>query len=110
MARFDYLIDGRMNAMPSAVHSITVLETGACFPCGEDEFVLKAMIHARSGPVHHGCCGGGCGVCRIRIVSGSYEIAKNMSRAHVSETDIVDGIALLCCVQPRSDLVVTRTY
>jgi hypothetical protein len=31
-----------------------------------------------------------------------------MSAAHVSESDLKQGIVLLCCVQPRSDLVIAR--
>jgi hypothetical protein len=31
-----------------------------------------------------------------------------MSRAHVSKTDLEQGIVLLCCVQPRSDMTIAR--
>jgi ferredoxin len=66
------------------------------------------MIRAGCGPIRYGCCGGGCGVCRMRIVDGTWEVFKNMSRAHVSEEDEKNGIVLLCCVQPRSNLTVAR--
>ena len=87
-------------------HTVTVRDTDLSFPCGEGEAVLKAMIHAGKGPVRHGCCGGGCGVCRARIVSGDYYAFKPMSAAHVSEADKKQGLALLCCVQPRSDMAI----
>jgi len=90
------------------IYHVTVEETGESFPCAEDEFVLKAMMAARSGPVRHGCCGGGCGVCRMRVLSGAYDKAKRMSRAHVSESDEREGVVLLCCIQPRGDLTVAK--
>ncbi|MDR2736354.1 MAG: 2Fe-2S iron-sulfur cluster binding domain-containing protein [Gracilibacteraceae bacterium] len=90
------------------MYRITVRETGESFPCQSNEFVLAAMIRSRRGPVVHGCCGGGCGVCRMRIDSGEYEKIKRMSRAHVSEEEEKTGLVLLCCIQPRSDLVVSK--
>lgn len=85
--------------------TIAVKNTGKTFSCAEDQAVLKAMIHGRGGPLNHGCCGGGCGVCRMRV-EGDWFAFKPMSAAHVSESDKKQGIVLLCCVQPRSDLVV----
>jgi ferredoxin len=89
-------------------YQITVKETGERFFCADDEAVLAAMIHARRGPLSYGCCNGGCGVCRMRIVSGDWEIFRPMSSAHVSQADLQQGIILLCCVQPRSDLLIAR--
>ena len=90
------------------VYNITVLETGESFPCGSEQFVLAAMIHSQKGPVTHGCCGGGCGVCRMKIVQGQYVKAKKMSRAHISVADEENDIVLLCCVQPRDNLIVSK--
>jgi ferredoxin len=84
---------------------VTGTETG--FECGEDEFVLDAMIRARSGPVRHGCCGGGCGVCKMKVERGSVFAAKRMSRAHVSWKEQEEGIVLLCCVKPRGNLMLS---
>ncbi|MDR1430037.1 MAG: 2Fe-2S iron-sulfur cluster binding domain-containing protein [Spirochaetaceae bacterium] len=88
------------------VFTITVKNTDKTFSCAENQAVLMAMIHGRSGPLKYGCCGGGCGVCRMRVESGAWTAFKPMSAAHVSEADKKQGIVLLCCVQPRSDLVV----
>lgn len=52
-----------------------------------------------------GCRGGGCGVCRVHVLSGEYE-TRPMSRAHVSVADEARGYALACCVLPLSDLVI----
>ena len=42
----------------------------------------------------------------MRVAEGKYERVKRMSRAHVSETEEENGIVLLCCVQPRGDLII----
>ncbi|HRX58199.1 MAG TPA: 2Fe-2S iron-sulfur cluster binding domain-containing protein [Eubacteriales bacterium] len=86
-------------------HTITLAQSGETFPCGEeDESVLAAMRRANAGPIKYGCFGGGCGVCRMRVVSGSYHSFKPMSRAHVTREDQSNGIVLLCCIRPTSDL------
>jgi ferredoxin len=89
-------------------YQITVAGTDIQFSCNEDQALLPAMIHGGRGPIKHGCCGGGCGVCKMRIVSGKWEVFKPMSTAHVSEDEKGRGIVLVCCVQPRSDLVIGR--
>lgn len=85
-------------------HTITIEDTGIQFVCGEDEFILRAMIHRGAGPIAHGCCGGGCGVCRMRVVSGEVAHVKRMSREHVTQADEDAGIVLICCIQPRADV------
>ena len=89
-------------------HRITVLHTDQTFVCGENEFILEAMKRAGNGPVSYGCFGGGCGVCKMRIISGVYNSEKKMSRAHVTEKEQKVGIVLICCVKPRSDLEIER--
>lgn len=90
------------------VYEITVRETGLRFLCPEDEMLFTAMQHARCGPVHYGCYGGGCGACKMKIVSGEYVLAKRMSRAHITQEEEDQGTVLICCVQPRGNMVVTR--
>lgn len=90
------------------VYQITTQGSEKSFSCKSTQFVLDAMIKSRLGPVHHGCYGGGCGVCKMRVVSGSIQIVKPMSRAHISPLEEEQGIVLLCCIQPRSNLVITR--
>ncbi|MDR0876517.1 MAG: 2Fe-2S iron-sulfur cluster binding domain-containing protein [Treponema sp.] len=87
-------------------YKITVQDTGNSFYCAEDEAVIRAMFRTGSGPLKNGCCGGGCGICRMKIVKGDWRAFKPMSAAHVSEADVKQGVALLCCVQPQSDMVI----
>lgn len=84
-------------------YSVRVDNTGEVFSCREDQNILLGMeVLGRKGiPV--GCRGGGCGVCKVRITAGHYEVRK-MSRACVSAEEEADGVVLACKVFPRSDL------
>jgi ferredoxin len=63
------------------------------------------MLSSGKSPLKTGCSGGGCGVCRTRVASGEYAVEKKMSKAHVDEKDQGEGWVLLCCIKPRSDLL-----
>ncbi|GHV93974.1 hypothetical protein AGMMS50293_02940 [Spirochaetia bacterium] len=91
-----------------SVQNTDGLKSDISFNCDEDVSVLHAMIHAGQGPIWHGCCGGACGVCKARIISGDFYAFKPMSAAHVSETEKKEGMVLLCCVQPRSDMLIAQ--
>lgn len=84
-------------------HSIHLANTDERYPCAESQDILRAMeVLSRKGiPV--GCRGGGCGICKVRITHGPYEIRK-MSRAFVSEREEDSGVVLACRVFPRGDL------
>ena len=89
-------------------HVVTLARSGEHFSCGEDQHLLQGMQTFRVGQpllrvIPVGCRGGGCGVCRIRILSGDYE-AKKMSRKHIPEEDQARGIVLACRIYPRSEL------
>lgn len=67
--------------------------------------VLHEMIRCNVRAVPVGCRGGGCGVCRVRVLAGEYD-ALRMSRKHISEDDLAAGVVLACRIVPRTDLVV----
>ena len=93
-----------------ALYRITLV-SGETFPFGsEDESVLAAMRRAHAGTIGSGCFGGGCGICKMRVCAGTYRIMKPMSRAHVSEQSQKDGVILLCCIRPTSDLTLEPAY
>lgn len=90
-----------------AFHRIT-LASGEAFPCREDdESVFAAMRRANAGPAKIGCSGGGCGICKMKVASGSFRVIQPMSRAHVSAQDQANGTVLLCCILPLSDLALS---
>lgn len=78
---------------------------GAHFRCAADERVLIAMERCGENDIGVGCRGGGCGICRIRVIDGDYRTGK-MSTANVSETEREAGFALACRVFPESDLLI----
>lgn len=68
-----------------------------------DQTVLQALIAAAVAAVPVGCRGGGCGICRIKVVSGRYR-SQVMSRSRISEQDERESIVLACRVFPDSDI------
>lgn len=78
---------------------------GTKFICREDERVLIAMERCGASDIGVGCRGGGCGMCRVRVVAGDYRTGK-MSTAKVSETEREAGYALACRLFPASDLLI----
>jgi ferredoxin len=93
-----------LDSLPAA-HTVRIAGTSASFPCREDVPVLVAMRALGRSHIPVGCRGGGCGVCKIEVVSGTYVTGK-MSRAQVSPEEEARGIVLACQIRPRSDLVV----
>ncbi len=88
---------------------VTLIDSGARISCREDQPLLEAILSAGKGPVHCGCFGGGCGVCKVGILEGSYTVFKRMSRAHISEDEQAQDVVLACCVKPASDLVIDKS-
>ena len=93
--------------MNKKLYTVTVKDTDISFPCEKDEDVFTAMIRNRKGPLRYGCYGGGCGVCKMKIVKGKWYAYKPMSAAHVTKADIKNGLVLLCCVKPKSNLLIS---
>ncbi|MBS1191411.1 MAG: ferredoxin [Rhodocyclaceae bacterium] len=87
--------------MPS--FEIRISESGECFPCDSGQSVLEGMARLGRRGIPLGCRGGGCGVCKVEVVSGRFE-RKAMSRSHVSEEDEALGRVLACRIFPASDL------
>ena len=89
--------------MPDYV--ITEQHSQQSFTCKQDEFVLKAMENHGLRAIAVGCRGGGCGVCGVKVISGSYECGR-MSKAQVSTKQQQQGYALACRLKPTSDLLI----
>jgi len=88
-----------------AGYFISLLGTERVLHCAHGQDVLNAAIKAGLDWLPIGCRGGGCGVCRVMVHSGSYETGR-MSRRHVSSTDAAIGFALACRLYPAGDLVI----
>ncbi|RLA21279.1 MAG: ferredoxin [Gammaproteobacteria bacterium] len=87
----------------SEFFSIYIEETGEVFKCSDGQHILSAMASMGKKGIPSGCHGGGCGVCKIRLLDGTYKTEK-MSRTYVSEGEEEEGIALACRVFPMSDI------
>jgi len=93
--------------------NIRIRGTDVVAPCAETEKVLFAIEQAvpfpHPKPVNIGCRKGGCGACRVRVISGEYTTAK-MSRAHVTEAEEAEGYALACRILPASDMEIEPAF
>jgi ferredoxin len=91
----------------NAIYTITLLPTGEVLPCAPGETVLSAIL--RSGArVFFGCTGGGCGVCKMRLISGHLDYGR-YSVAVLSEDERREGFFLSCQAMPVSDLTIQLT-
>ncbi|EGD57837.1 ferredoxin [Novosphingobium nitrogenifigens DSM 19370] len=84
---------------------ISMLDTGETYQCRDGETVLAGMERLGRAGIPVGCRGGGCGVCKIRVISGEYD-GRKMSRACITREEEEAGLVLACRVVPRFDLQV----
>ena len=84
-------------------YTVLITDTGESYRCSDSRSVLEGMETLGKKGIPVGCRGGGCGVCKVRILSGCYT-KRAMSRDHVSEDEEAHGIVLACRVRPASDL------
>jgi ferredoxin len=84
-------------------YTITIEDTGETYRCAATESVLDGMARLGRKGIPVGCRGGGCGVCKVQIIEGTYQ-ARAMSREHVSEEDQAGHRVLACRVRPTSDI------
>lgn len=82
---------------------ITIDETGESYKHPSQCTLLEGMARSGRHNVPYGCRGGGCGICKIEVLSGTYD-KRVMSRAHVSPDDEVANRVLACRIWPTSDL------
>ena len=85
--------------------TITVLPGGLTFPCSTSANLLDGVERSGTKCLPIGCRRGGCGVCRIHVLDGTFT-TKVMSKAHCTEADIASGVVLACRVFPLTDLLV----
>ena len=89
-------------------YEIKDAESGMTYIANDDESIFRAMHRSGRSIFKGGCEGGGCGICKVRILEGDYVRFKNMSRRHVSEEEEAQGIVLACCVKPLDNILLTK--
>ena len=86
---------------------ITLSPIGDIVACRQEETVLSAIL--RSGAkVVFGCRGGGCGICKMRLLSGRVEHGR-CSAAVLLKEEKENGSFLSCQARALSDLTVELT-
>nr|WP_281291067.1 2Fe-2S iron-sulfur cluster-binding protein [Thiohalocapsa marina] len=80
-----------------------IADTDEVFDCFNGEDLLTAMRRSQCRSIPVGCCNGGCGACRIRILSGSYTTRK-MSRGVISADEERSHYVLACRTYPLADI------
>ena len=85
-------------------HRITIKPSNHTFLTGENETILEAAL--REGfALPYGCRNGACGSCKGKILEGSVDYGTYQESA-LSEKEKQAGLALFCCAQAQSDLVI----
>ncbi|WP_299183972.1 2Fe-2S iron-sulfur cluster-binding protein [uncultured Neptuniibacter sp.] len=88
---------------------IQVTNRQQSYQCIEGESLLKGMELENAHCIEVGCRGGGCGMCKIRILEGRFN-SKRMSKAHISDTELAEGFALACRVYPCGDMQIESDH
>ena len=84
--------------------TVHIVQTGESYVCSESQSLLQGMLKLGRKCIPVGCVNGGCGVCKVRITSGSTELLGPISRAHVSEYEETQGYTLACRVGPTVEV------
>ena len=72
------------------------------FLCPETITVVEAA-KIQTAKVPYGCIGGGCGICKMKVVEGHYKLDHDAHNA-LSDEERKNGFVFLCKTYPLSDL------
>ncbi|WP_428911952.1 2Fe-2S iron-sulfur cluster-binding protein [Niallia sp. Krafla_26] len=63
-------------------------------------------------PIPTGCVRGGCGMCKVKVLSGEYNQELIRSHDALSDEELAEGYALACCMTPGSylELITVEDY
>ena len=86
------------------MYTIRLSPVGDAVVCGPGESVLAAILRSGASVVF-GCRGGGCGTCKMRVMSGRVEHGR-CSAAVLLEEEKLDGWFLSCQARALSDLTI----
>ncbi len=95
---------GAAAANEAATFKVTFAKSHREIACGEHQHVLAA---AREAGVRlpSSCAQGMCGTCKVKLISGEVDMKHS---GGIRQREIDQGMVLLCCSTPRSDLVVDK--
>lgn len=84
--------------------AVAFAKTRRDIECGANEHVLDAAKRAGLR-LPASCTQGMCGTCKVKLVSGQVDMRHN---GGIRQREIDQGMVLLCCSKPLSDLVVDK--
>jgi ferredoxin len=90
-----------------AVYTIRLSPVGDTVPCSPEETVLAAILGSGAS-VMFGCRGGGCGTCKMRVISGQVEHGR-CSAAVLLKEEKASGWFLSCQARALTDLTIELT-
>ena len=93
----------RRQDAPVQKFNVHIDDTGERYACGDHRSLLEGMLALDRKGIPVGCRNGGCGVCKVAILSGAC-VAGTMSREHLSEAERQQGLVLACKAKPVSDI------
>jgi ferredoxin-NADP reductase len=85
-------------------HKVSFTKSRRDIACAEDAFVLNAA-RAAGMRLPSSCTKGMCGTCKSKLVSGTVEMTH---AGGIRQREIDQGLILICCSRPTSDLVIER--
>ena len=89
------------------MYTITLSPVGDAVACEREESVLAAILKSGASVVF-GCRGGGCGTCKMRLISGLVDHGR-CSAAVLPAEERESGWFLSCQARALSDLTVELT-
>jgi ferredoxin-NADP reductase len=84
--------------------AVTFSKSGRSIEVGADQFVLTAARNAGMR-LPSSCTKGMCGTCKSKLVSGRVDMQH---QGGIRQREIDQGMILICCARPLSDLVIER--
>jgi ferredoxin len=72
------------------------------FLCPETMSIIEAA-KVQNAKVPYGCIGGGCGICKMKVVEGQYKLDQEAKNA-LTEEEQKNGYVFLCKTYPLSDI------
>jgi len=96
--------DGAESGTAAKQFTVSFAKSHREIVCGSEQHVLDA---ARQSGVRlpASCTQGMCGTCKVKLVSGQVEMKHN---GGIRQREIDQGMVLLCCSKPLSDLVIDK--
>ena len=83
---------------------ITIKPSDHSFACDAGDTVLTAAMNA-DFILPYGCRNGACGTCKGRILEGTVDYGPHQATT-LTDEEKRQGLALFCCAQPKTDLVI----